>query len=169
MAHSIYHNSFMRFLLIMALIGVTACSKKETPAAAPAPNTGSYVLDGSAKNCNAKVYIHPGTPSPLGSFDVLELQLITTPAPQAAAETLLFNFVKQTGDPTSSYRLSRIVLMNGAYPQSRSYSTNVTFTLTDAAGGGFTGTFSALSPAGVPAAGDPSSTIMTGIFTSVQP
>ncbi|GAB3856174.1 hypothetical protein GCM10028822_28160 [Hymenobacter terrigena] len=153
----------------MSLIGVSGCSKKETPAAAPAPNTGSYVLDGSAKNCTAKVYMHPGTPSPLGSFDVLELQLITTPAPQAAAETLLFNFVKQTGDPTSSYRLSRIALMNGTYPQSRWYSSNVNCTLNDTASGGFTGTFSALSSAGVPAAGDPSSSITAGIFTNAQP
>ncbi|GAB3869965.1 hypothetical protein GCM10028824_17890 [Hymenobacter segetis] len=153
----------------MSLVGVVGCSKKETPAAAPAPNTGSYVLDGSAKTCNAKVYIHPGTPSPLGSFDVLELQLLTIPVPQAGAETLLFNFVKQTGDPTSAYRLSRVILNNGAYPQSRWYSTNVNFTLADIPGGGFTGTFSALSSAGVPAAGDPSSAITTGIFTNVQP
>lgn len=159
----------MHLLVMMSLIGVGGCSKKETPAAAPVPNTGSYVLDGSTKNCSAKVYVHPGTPSPLGSFDVLELQLITTPAPQPAAETLLFNFVKQTGDPTSSYRLSRIVLMNGTYPQSRWYSSNVNFTLTDTASGGFTGTFSALSPAGVPTASDPSSAITTGMFTNVQP
>lgn len=141
------------------LLNVLACSKKEDPTTDAAAGTGSYTLDGRMVSAQAAAVLTTTRTTTSQNYDLLDIQLVTTPQPQSGAETLDLTFQKPVGQPTTAYQLSAISLLNRGRAQNVAYANDVT-TLSTTSGGGFSGTFSATAT---------SSTIRSGVFTDVRP
>lgn len=141
------------------LLCTTSCSKKEDPATSPAAGTGSYTLDGRAVVCKATAVVSSTRTTTGQNYDVLDVQLVTTPQPQSGTETVDLIFQKPTGQPSAAYQLNYISLLNGGRLQSVAYINDVT-TLAATSNGGFSGTFSATATGSV---------IRNGVFTEVRP
>lgn len=146
-------------LAAVLLLGPVGCSKKDDPAATPAAGTGSYTLDGRAVACKATAVVNTTRTTTGQNYDVLDVQLVTTPQPQSGPETVDLLFQKLSGQSNTAYQLTSISLLNGGRAQSIGYANDAT-TLTTTSGGGFSGTFSATATG---------SAIRSGVFTDVRP
>ncbi|MGI4863084.1 MAG: hypothetical protein ACRYFZ_04120 [Janthinobacterium lividum] len=143
------------------LLSTLGCAKKED--ATPTPTaSGSYILDGKTINCTVKAVVQTSLAgNPAQSYDVLDVELTTTPQPASGPEKLDLYFQKQTGQSPNAYQRTAIILVNPTHPQGLSYSNGAT-TLSEASGlyyGGFGGV----------ATGPPSSEIKAGGFNDVRP
>ncbi|RZK32408.1 MAG: hypothetical protein EOO63_01435 [Hymenobacter sp.] len=146
-------------LLAALLLSTSSCAKKDDPAASPATGTGSYTLDGRAVTSKATAVVNTTRTTTGQTYDVLDVQLVTTPQPASGPETVDLVFQKPTGQPSAAYQLNTISLLNAGRTQSISYANDAT-TLTTTSGGGFSGTFSATATG---------SAIRSGVFTDVRP
>jgi hypothetical protein len=142
------------------LLSILGCSKKKeaTPVA-----MGSYKLDGTTKNCQAKAYVSSATSGGL-AYDYLEVDLTTTPQPASGTEILKLYYLKPGGQPTNAYILNSLELAvnNSLY----SFGNDVS-TLNATSSGGFSGTFSATASRTTSA--PPYTYITDGVFTDVRP
>ena len=143
------------------LLSTLGCSKKQETTPTPAAS-GSYILDGKTINCTVRAFVQTSTAgTPPQSYDVLDVELTTTPQPASCPEKLDLYFQKQTGQSPTYYLRTAIILVNAAHPQGVSYGNGAT-TLSEASGlyyGGFSGV----------ATGPPSSELKAGGFNDVRP
>ncbi len=146
----------------LLLLGTLGCSKKED-AQPTAGNNASYKLDGAARNCQAKAYVSSASSGGL-TYDYLQVELTTTPAPTSGAEVLKLYYQKPGGQPTNAYVLNSIELSTKGGMVS--FSNNVS-TLNSTSGNGYSGTFSATAIRSSPP--PPYSTISDGVFTDARP
>jgi hypothetical protein len=144
------------------LLSTLACSKKED-AQPTASNNASYKLDGTARNCQAKAYVSSASSGGL-TYDYLQVELTTTPAPTSGAEVLKLYYQKPGGQPTNAYVLNSIEL--SAKGGIVSFSNNVS-TLNSTSSNGYSGTFSATALRSTPP--PPYSYITDGVFTDARP
>jgi len=140
------------------------CAKKDDPAA-PTTGTGSYKLDNTTINCQARALTSSASSGGL-AYDYLQVALTTTPQPASGAETLKLYFVKQSGQPTNAYALTDISLETKG--STYAFANDVT-TLTSPGSGVFSGTFSATASTFGGTASGPYRTITAGVFTNAQP
>jgi hypothetical protein len=151
--------------LLFLLLGAVGCSQKEDPTPDPGPNTTSYVVDGRAMTVGfAKAYFQG--PGNAGTDDRLTISLstsLTSPGGGTEVVTLIFN--KLPGTAESTYQVQLLHLTQGLGRAYYFYTTNVAATVKKTSTGGYSGTFSGVSPATTTYA---SSTLTQGVFTDVQ-
>jgi hypothetical protein len=163
-------------LLVVAsllLIGSTACSKKDdpavsTPTVTPAPQTGSYTLDGRPTTCTAKCIVVEDYDANRQPIYKLLVSLFSGGTTSLPTEVAVLTFTKPFGAANSAYKLQGVNIRTQYVTPSkqRNYSTVKNYTVTKTSSGGFSGTFEAT---GDPTATYPtSSTITQGVFTDVQ-
>jgi hypothetical protein len=141
------------------LLSTLACSRKDDPTIL---STGSYKLDGNARNCQTKAYTSSASSGGL-AFDYLEVDLTTTPAPASGAEVLKLYYTKPSGQPTNAYILNDIELSTKGGIVS--FSNDVS-RLNTTIGNGYSGTFSATAIRSNPP--PPYSAITDGVFTDAR-
>lgn len=144
--------------LVLSILG---CSKKNDDPTTL--GTGSYKLDGATRKCQAKAYVSSASSGGL-TFDYLEVDLTTTPAPASGAEVLKLYYLKPGGQPANAYVLNDIELATQG--SLFSFATTVS-TLNTTASQGYSGTFSATANRSAPP--PPYSTISDGVFTDARP
>lgn len=145
------------------LMSCLACSKKEE--VSPAPNSGSFTLDGVAISCQAKVTRSAGS---IGStsYDFLNLDL-APPKPAGAVQRLVLHLYKVPGSPANTYQLSRLSVYSGGNGSPYNFA-GKSFTLTETGEGSFSGSFTGEVKANSSSIPGPYSTIANGMFTKVQ-
>jgi hypothetical protein len=144
------------------LLSTLGCSKKED-AQPTTTSTGSYKLDGAARNCQTKAYVSSSSSGGL-TYDYLEVDLTTTPAPASGAEVLKLYYQKSGGQPANAYVLNGIEL--SAKGSTVSFANNVS-TLNTTSGNGYSGTFFATAIRSTTP--PPYTTISDGVFTDARP
>ncbi|WBO86239.1 hypothetical protein [Hymenobacter yonginensis] len=151
------------FVATALLMSCLACSKKED--VSPAPNTGSFALDGVAISCQAKVTRSAGS---IGSnaYDFLDLNL-APPRPAGAVQRLVLHLYKVPGSPANTYLLSRLSVYSGGNASPYNFA-GKSFTLMETSEGKFSGSFTGQVKANSSSIPGPYSTITDGIFTEVQ-
>jgi len=147
------------------LLSTLGCSKKEEDAK-PTNGTASYKLDGVTRTCQVTATItnitNNSTPN-----DLLHLTLTTIPEPAGGKEVVNLYLSKAVGQPTSAYQpysfdYSGKSVTSGAYLSGILYN-NITTSISQTSGGGFSGTFKATTN---PTVYGP---ISDGVYTDVRP
>ncbi|ALW85693.1 hypothetical protein AUC43_11705 [Hymenobacter sedentarius] len=143
-------------------MSASGCSKKEE--ASPAPNTGSFQLDGTAISCQAKATRSAGSIG--GTFyDFLDLDLTPTPAAGGVGR-LRLSLYKVPGSPASTYLLHNLLVYTGCNGSPYNFA-GTSFTLTPAGEGSFSGRFAGKVSASSSSIPGPYTTITNGVFTTV--
>jgi hypothetical protein len=167
----------LRYPLLFALaLSTWACSHKDTPAPAPAPNTCSYTLDGRLTTGTAKAIRNPAYRVLDATGDhpaeLLTIMCTSTTASTASPQVFSISFIKFLSESDDAFRplpspsidvLQYNPLNGSAYTN---YTLGSNYTLKATSTGGFSGTFSGVYPA---TATSPRSAFVGGVFTDVHP
>ncbi|MDJ0364371.1 hypothetical protein QMK33_04350 [Hymenobacter sp. H14-R3] len=167
----------LRYPSLLALaISTWACSHKDIPAPAPAPNTCSYTLDGRPATGTAKAIRNPAYHllDATGDHPAELLTITCTSTTASTASPLLFSlsFIKFLPESDAAFRplpspgidvLRHNPATGSAYTN---YTLGVNLTLKTTSTGGFSGTFGGEYPA---TATSPRSAFVAGVFTDVHP
>lgn len=162
-------TTWLSTLLLSTLL--LGCSKKDdaTPLAPPAPNTGSYKIDGQLVSCPAKIYETLAASNSYLTNDELQLEIV---APTTAISTMNYLnviFTKPPGSAASAYTMLSAfhigIATAGQPAPQQGFVTNLKFTLSRSAAGAYSGTFSGTCPA---TSARSSSVLTEGVFTDVQ-
>lgn len=135
------------------------CSKKE--AASPAPNTGSFQLDGTSLSGHVTATRTAGS---IGTtfYDWLYLDL-ALPQPTKGVDRVRLLLYKVPGSPASTYLLHNLTVYPGGYNFA-----GTSFTLTAAEDGSLSGSFTGRVQASSSSIPGPYTTITNGVFTTVR-
>jgi hypothetical protein len=154
-----YHRFTTPVLATVVFLSAGGCSKKE--AASPAPNTGSFQLDGTSLRGQITATRTAGS---IGTtfYDWLYLDL-ALPQPPKGVERVRLLLYKAPGAPASSYLLHNLTVYPGGYNFA-----GTSFTLTAAEDGSLSGSFTGRVQASSSSIPGPYTNITNGVFTKVK-
>ena len=153
----------MPFVTTTLLMSAFGCSKEKV--ASPAPNTGSFQLDGTSLSGKAEATRSAGS---IGStfYDFLYLDLTPSQA-TGGVNRLRLLLYKAPGSSSATCRLNNMSVYAGTNGSPYNFA-GTEFTLTETGEGRFSGRFAGKVSASSSAIPGPYAVITNGVFTAVQ-
>lgn len=148
---------------ISLFMSTSGCSKKED--ASPAPNRGSFQLDGTSVSCYVETTRSAGSTGGT-NYDFLDLKLTPIQGGGGVGRLSLFLF-KVPGSPDNTYLLRNLAVYTSSNTSPYNFASKG-FTLKATGDGSFSGSFAGVVSASANSIPGPYTTITNGVFTTVK-